>query len=92
MSHSHDLSEHDYATANRAYFDEASSKYDEVEGAIALSKRLHSHIIAQYPFSADTTTVLDYACGTGMAPQIFLIPRYPGLICLYRFIVQTTGL
>jgi ubiquinone/menaquinone biosynthesis C-methylase UbiE len=67
MSHSHNHSEHDYVAGNRAHFDEAfAAKYDEIEGAVELPKRILPFILAEYTLDADRTTVLDYACGTGI--------------------------
>jgi hypothetical protein len=67
MSHSHNHSEHDYVAANRAHFDEAlAATYDEIEGVVELPNAYF--ILAEYPLDADRTTVLDYACGTGI-PQ-----------------------
>jgi hypothetical protein len=64
-SHPHSHS-HDYSEANKAHFDDnAAEKYDKRQDAIELTLRQSKAIIKAYPFDESTTTVMDFACGTG---------------------------
>jgi type I restriction-modification system DNA methylase subunit len=68
-THQHDHSHarnHDYAAANREHFDGgAAEEYDKTPGALEATQKIASVILKLFPFNKDTTTVLDYACGTG---------------------------
>lgn len=65
--HHHHGDGKDYAAANRDYFDEKAKEYDAVPGAQEAARRIVRAILEAYGdlFKEDSTTVLDYACGTG---------------------------
>jgi len=76
-SHSHDQVEHSHshshghdsiAEANKAYFNKEASKYDAPLN-IDFADRMAPRILSSYPFDENSTTVLDYACGTGLTSQ-----------------------
>ncbi|OCH86196.1 S-adenosyl-L-methionine-dependent methyltransferase [Obba rivulosa] len=64
-SHGHS---HDYASANREFFDKEAHNTDDRPSHVAITKTIISAMREEYPdlFNEDTTTVLDYACGTGV--------------------------
>ena len=57
---------HDYAAANKQYFDENIEIFERPD-MVLLTRRLANAAKDKYPsvFSADSTTLLDYACGPG---------------------------
>jgi len=62
ISHSHDYSE-----ANKAHFDDTEAeKYDKRPQAAEMARRQSDAMIKAYPFDESKTTVLDFACGTGL--------------------------
>ncbi|EPQ50567.1 S-adenosyl-L-methionine-dependent methyltransferase [Gloeophyllum trabeum ATCC 11539] len=68
-AHHHEHHEHghgNFAESNKKYFDEHAAKYDDVPGAVELASRISEKILKKYPFDEERTTVLDYACGTGL--------------------------
>lgn len=74
MSHGHTHADHhhphphahgDVAAANRDHFDKTAHTYDDQPGALEAARRVSAAMLKLYPFNEDTTTVLDYACGTG---------------------------
>ncbi|KIY45005.1 hexaprenyldihydroxybenzoate methyltransferase [Fistulina hepatica ATCC 64428] len=58
-------STHDYAQANKAHFDDIAKDYQQFADAIPLAKTVTDVMLKSYAFDASTTTVLDFACGTG---------------------------
>ncbi|KAF9254216.1 S-adenosyl-L-methionine-dependent methyltransferase [Marasmius fiardii PR-910] len=69
----------DIATANKAYFDAHSHSYDDIPFVIKTTKEIGASIIETVPFSKEYTTVLEYACGTGLVSNE-LIPHCKSLI------------
>jgi len=74
-SHSHDQVEHSHsngydslAEANKAYFNKEASNYDGPL-KIDFADRMAPRILSLYPFDENSTTLLDYACGTGLVSQ-----------------------
>jgi SAM-dependent methyltransferase len=61
-SHGHDV---DFVSANRAHYDSSAGYYDRPD-RIELARRLAPHILHAHAFDPDRTTLLDYACGTGI--------------------------
>ncbi|EPS98389.1 hypothetical protein FOMPIDRAFT_1126650 [Fomitopsis schrenkii] len=59
---------HDYEHSNKAYYDEHAQEYDERPNAQILARRLASAMRRKHGglFDEDTTTLMDYACGTGL--------------------------
>lgn len=67
MSHSHNENAHaHYAEANRATFDKFATEYEDQPMALPLTNLIGPHLLSAYPFNKESTTVLDYACGTGL--------------------------
>jgi hypothetical protein len=71
-SHSHDNSSGvhdrdllDYADANKRHFDGHASTYED-QSKIELAQTQSQHLLQMYPFDAEQTKVMDYACGTGL--------------------------
>lgn len=58
---------HDYAEANRQFFDQNVADYARPD-VVVVTRRLAAGTKEKYPdlFNADSTTLLDYACGAGM--------------------------
>ncbi|KDR81974.1 hypothetical protein GALMADRAFT_276610 [Galerina marginata CBS 339.88] len=56
---------HDYATANKEHFHKAASNEENV-GKVDVAKRCARAILERYPFDENSTTVMDFACNTGV--------------------------
>jgi len=66
-THSHQSHSHNYTEANKAHFDATTAeKYDKQPLAIELARRQSDAMIKVYPFDESKTTVMDFACGTGL--------------------------
>ncbi|KAI0062076.1 S-adenosyl-L-methionine-dependent methyltransferase, partial [Artomyces pyxidatus] len=65
-SHSH---AHDVGANNAHHFDDVARKYDDIPGAQELARRVGIAMRSVYPFDEDETTVLDFACGTGLVSR-----------------------
>jgi ubiquinone/menaquinone biosynthesis C-methylase UbiE len=64
--HGHVGHGHDYAEANRHYFDQSyAQKYDARADAIELACKLAQAMLKTHPFHENSTAVMDFACGTG---------------------------
>ncbi|OCH94864.1 S-adenosyl-L-methionine-dependent methyltransferase [Obba rivulosa] len=72
---------HDYVSANREYYDKEAHKYDARQDVAAVTKNIVIAMRETYPdlFDKDSTTVLDYACGTGMVSRE-LIPYAKSIV------------
>lgn len=71
--HSHNHHQpHALSEANKEYFNTNAEKYDDMPGALELCSRLAGLMSKVYPFDEATTTVMDYACGTGMLADQYL--------------------
>lgn len=57
---------HDFAQSNRHYFDETAKDFDSIPHAISRGERCAEAIRKEYAFDKDITTVMEYACGTGL--------------------------
>ncbi|KAF7323453.1 Methyltransf-25 domain-containing protein [Mycena chlorophos] len=57
---------HDFASANQAFFDQHAHQADKRHGAEEMAQSIRQAILEAYPFSQEGTTVLDFACGTGI--------------------------
>jgi ubiquinone/menaquinone biosynthesis C-methylase UbiE len=56
---------HSYQAANKHHFDGAAHNYDSRQDTQELARRLGQAMLECCPFDEETTTVMDYACGTG---------------------------
>jgi hypothetical protein len=64
-----------FAEANMHHFGELeAAKYDDRLGVAELARRLALAMRRAYPFDEESTTVMDYACGTGNC--LFLSKKY----------------
>lgn len=54
---------------NQQYFDENAAKYDDFPGAVQLTTKIGDAILKKYQFDENSTTVMDYACGTGLVSR-----------------------
>lgn len=72
---------HDYAEANRAYFDKEAAKSNEDHPQVVeiTANLLGPAILGVYPFDKDKTTVLDYACARGSTSKQ-LLPHVKSLV------------
>ncbi|KAI0355128.1 S-adenosyl-L-methionine-dependent methyltransferase [Trametes cingulata] len=77
-SHAHE--QHDFAKANKAFFDEHAHEHRQSE-ARKLGQKNVAAMRSAYPslFDEDTTEVLDYACGTGSLSQA-LCPHVKSIV------------
>jgi len=72
MQHNHHTHEHqgfhhqDIAQANRDHFDKTAKDFDAIPFAISRGERAAEAIRKEYPFDKDVTTMMEYACGTGL--------------------------
>jgi len=57
---------HDIAQANRHHFDKTAKDFDSIPYAISRGERCAEAIRKEYVFDKDMTTVMEYACGTGL--------------------------
>ncbi|GBE82817.1 Uncharacterized methyltransferase [Sparassis crispa] len=59
---------HNYADANKQYFNETAQKWHAHPEAQEMARRLTAAMKSTYPtlFDEERTTVLDFACGTGL--------------------------
>ncbi|KAK7688878.1 hypothetical protein QCA50_007569 [Cerrena zonata] len=66
-THVHTPHTHDYVAANQAHFNAIAESFDEFPGAKELAKRVVNAMLTKFPgwFNEDTTTAMDFACGTG---------------------------
>jgi hypothetical protein len=67
-SHGNSLGVHDrdhYADANKRHFDGSASTYED-QAKTELTHTQSEILLQMYPFDADQTNVMDYACGTGL--------------------------
>ncbi|VDC00121.1 unnamed protein product [Peniophora sp. CBMAI 1063] len=55
-----------FAQANARHFDCEAHRYEHHAGTRELVRRVARAMVREYAFDEETTTVLDYACGTGM--------------------------
>jgi hypothetical protein len=57
---------HDFAEANKTYFNEEfAQKFDVRPDTIEAAQRITQAMLKAHHFDEESTTVLDYACGTG---------------------------
>ncbi|TDL15749.1 S-adenosyl-L-methionine-dependent methyltransferase [Rickenella mellea] len=59
----------DHLKFNREHFDGIAHKYDEHPMAAKLASHTSSAMLASYPFDEETTSVLEFACGTGLVSR-----------------------
>lgn len=55
----------DFTSANKVHFDSHAQAYDGRSSGMKLARVFGSHILASYTFDEGSTTILDFACGTG---------------------------
>ncbi|KAK7047822.1 hypothetical protein VNI00_006150 [Paramarasmius palmivorus] len=77
--HHHHQHEHgsglpNLAEANKAHFNENAHNYDAIPYILEATKKIGEGILAAIPFDKESTTVLDYACGTGLVANA-LVPH-----------------
>src|ERR1700722_17227878 len=64
--------DHAFTEANRQHYDEAEArKYDERPEAVELARKFAAVMKNAYAFDEQSTTLLDYACGTGLSQFSF---------------------
>lgn len=65
-SHDHAGHGHDYAKANQEFFDENLAMFERPD-IVDATRRVAAAVRARYPglFNPESTTLLDYACGSG---------------------------
>lgn len=62
-----------FAQANARHFDCEAHKYEHHAGTRELVRRVARAMCREYAFDEEWTTVLDYACGTGMRTRGSLV-------------------
>lgn len=55
------------ADANKRHYDGEASTYDGHPQAVAMAHTQSQSLLQIYPFDREVTTVMDYACGTGVS-------------------------
>ena len=78
MSETHHHHHHDYAAANAKHFSEQAQTYRS-ELSLQLAKHGAGAILQNYPFDANQTEVLDFACGPGLV-GLELLPHVKRLV------------
>ena len=64
--HHHGGHSHDFAEANKTYFNqEYAQMFDVRPDVVEAAQRIAQAMLQVYPFDEQSTTVMDYACGTG---------------------------
>ncbi|KAG6883429.1 hypothetical protein C0993_006246 [Termitomyces sp. T159_Od127] len=58
-----------FIEANKTHFDKTAAQYDEYPHALERARRTAMKIREAYNFKEDITTVLEYACGTGLVSR-----------------------
>jgi len=58
-----------YAAANKAHFNTIAHEYDEIPHAAEGARRSAEAMRKAYVFTQEATTVMDYACGTGLVSR-----------------------
>ncbi|KIY68762.1 hexaprenyldihydroxybenzoate methyltransferase [Cylindrobasidium torrendii FP15055 ss-10] len=58
------------AASNADYFDRHAGLYDDRASAQKLARRIGDEIMDEYHFDDETTTLLDFACGTGLLSRV----------------------
>ncbi|KAG7445219.1 S-adenosyl-L-methionine-dependent methyltransferase [Guyanagaster necrorhizus] len=67
MAEHHHHHGHDIAEANKDYFNKDSHTYDELHMVKELTEKTAKYIISEgWSFNPESTTVLNFACGTGL--------------------------
>ncbi|KAG6915304.1 hypothetical protein DXG01_012227 [Tephrocybe rancida] len=59
----------DFAEANKAHFDNIAHEYDDQPNALERARRTAARMRQSFDFNEDSTTVLEYACGTGLVSR-----------------------
>lgn len=62
-----------FAQANARHFDCEAHSYEHHAGTRELIRRIAHAMQREYSFDEESTTVLDYACGTGMQTRNSLV-------------------
>ena len=62
-----------FAQANARHFDCEAHRYEHHAGTRELVRRVARAMVKEYAFDEETTTVLDYACGTGTLTRDSLV-------------------
>jgi ubiquinone/menaquinone biosynthesis C-methylase UbiE len=61
----------DLVEANRRFYDILAPSYDQQAGANgAFTRAITDATLQLYPFNKEKTTMLDFACGTGMRARL----------------------
>ncbi|KAF9464582.1 S-adenosyl-L-methionine-dependent methyltransferase [Collybia nuda] len=58
-----------FAEANKTHFDKVAHEYDEMPHATERGRRSAEALRNAYPFDEQTTSVMEYACGTGLVSR-----------------------
>ncbi|KAG7095860.1 hypothetical protein E1B28_006552 [Marasmius oreades] len=69
----------DIAAANKAHFDAHAHSYDDTPSVLRVTKEIGKSIVETIPFNKEKTTVLEYACGTGLVSNE-LVPYCKSLV------------
>jgi 2-polyprenyl-3-methyl-5-hydroxy-6-metoxy-1,4-benzoquinol methylase len=77
--HHHHLTSQGITNANREYFDKIAAEYENPPGVEELAQRVTTNMRTFGSWNPNQTTVLDFACGTGLISQ-FLEPHCKQLI------------
>ncbi|KAF9063703.1 S-adenosyl-L-methionine-dependent methyltransferase [Rhodocollybia butyracea] len=67
----HDHGHDSNVEANRTHFDESAAKYEDDPVFIEFAEKVGIAIREVYPFDPNSTTALDFACGTGLTTRSY---------------------
>ncbi|KIL61165.1 hypothetical protein M378DRAFT_180178 [Amanita muscaria Koide BX008] len=70
---------HNFAQANREYFDNLGEKFDQIPEAISLAQKSTSAMMDTYTFKEGETVAMDFACGTGLISK-HLVPHVKTIV------------
>ncbi|ESK90982.1 s-adenosylmethionine-dependent methyltransferase [Moniliophthora roreri MCA 2997] len=79
--HGHGHDHGDLAAANKAHFNENAHNYDTTPYILEATKKIGEGILAEIPFDKESTTVMDFACGTGLVANVLGCRRRRSGIC-----------
>jgi len=90
----------DFAQANKLHFDGIAHEYDDRPLAIERARRSATMMRTAYDFDENSTSVMDYACGTGLisrelapyAKRIIGIDISQGMVDQYNMRVHNQGI
>ncbi|KAF9042595.1 S-adenosyl-L-methionine-dependent methyltransferase [Hymenopellis radicata] len=63
---------HDYVSANKEHYNRAASEYEDIPMILDLTEKYRYIVSEGYKFDPNSTTLLNFACGTGLIEKELL--------------------